>query len=83
MRWPKYAAYIFLKYFISKTNSSETYVTVNFAGEVSEWLLLNLIPLDNSLLATNITELSRLLLFLFDIVKESSKSIWSTENIIT
>jgi hypothetical protein len=36
MRWPKYAAYIFLKYFISKTNPSETYVTVNFAGEVSE-----------------------------------------------
>jgi hypothetical protein len=33
MRWPKYATYIFLKYFISKTNPNETYVTVNYGGE--------------------------------------------------
>jgi hypothetical protein len=35
MRWPKYAAYIFMKYYISKTNPSETFVAVNYAGEVS------------------------------------------------
>ncbi|UJR33986.1 hypothetical protein I4U23_021401 [Adineta vaga] len=34
MRWPKYAAYIFLEYFVSKTNPDETYVTMNFAGEL-------------------------------------------------
>ncbi|CAF3855915.1 unnamed protein product [Adineta steineri] len=34
MRWPKYGAYIFIKYFISKTDPNETYVTVNFAGEL-------------------------------------------------
>ncbi|CAF4161885.1 unnamed protein product [Rotaria socialis] len=33
MRWPRYGAYIVLKYFISKTNKSETYVTVHFDGE--------------------------------------------------
>ncbi|CAF4009183.1 unnamed protein product [Rotaria magnacalcarata] len=33
MRWPRYGAYIVLKYFISKTDKSETYVTVHFDGE--------------------------------------------------
>ncbi|CAF0739599.1 unnamed protein product [Rotaria sordida] len=33
MRWPKYASYILIKYFISKTNPDETYVTVKFDGE--------------------------------------------------
>ncbi|CAF0756523.1 unnamed protein product [Adineta ricciae] len=34
MRWPEYADYIFLEYFVSRTNPDETYVTVNFAGEL-------------------------------------------------
>jgi len=33
MHWPKYGAYMLIKYFISKTNPNETYVTVNFDGE--------------------------------------------------
>jgi len=45
MRWPTYAAYILIKYYISKTNSNETYVTVNYAGEVSEAKRLNDIQL--------------------------------------
>jgi hypothetical protein len=36
MRWPQYAAYILIKYFISKTDSNESYVTVDFAGEVRQ-----------------------------------------------
>jgi hypothetical protein len=35
MRWPKYAAYIFMKYYASKTDPNETFVAVNYAGEVS------------------------------------------------
>jgi hypothetical protein len=35
MRWPKYAAYIFMKYYVSKTDPKEAYVSVNYAGEVS------------------------------------------------
>ncbi len=45
MRWPTYAAYILMKYYISKTNPNETYVTVNYAGEVSEAKRLNDIEL--------------------------------------
>jgi hypothetical protein len=33
MSWPKYASYIFMKYYISKTNPKETYVAVDYAGE--------------------------------------------------
>ncbi|UJR13380.1 hypothetical protein I4U23_000396 [Adineta vaga] len=33
MRWPKYASYILMKYFVSKTNPEETYVSVNYADE--------------------------------------------------
>jgi hypothetical protein len=39
MRWPKYAAYIFMKYYISKTNPKETYVAVDYAGEVRRRLI--------------------------------------------
>jgi len=34
MRWPDYAAYILMKYYISKTNPNETFVAVNYAGEL-------------------------------------------------
>ncbi len=40
MHWPQYAAYILIQYYISKTNPNETYVTVNFAGEVCALLVL-------------------------------------------
>lgn len=33
MHWPKYAAFIFLQYFISKSNPEETFVTINYAGQ--------------------------------------------------
>ncbi|CAF4609040.1 unnamed protein product [Rotaria sp. Silwood1] len=33
MQWPKYASYILIKYFISKINPNETYLTVIFDGE--------------------------------------------------
>ena len=36
MRWPKYAAFIFLEYYISKSNPEETFVTINYAGQVSD-----------------------------------------------
>jgi hypothetical protein len=39
MRWPKYAAYIFMKYYISKINPNETYVAVDYAGEVRRRLI--------------------------------------------
>ena len=35
MRWPKYAAYIFMKYYVSKTDPKEAYISVNYADEVS------------------------------------------------
>lgn len=38
MRWPRYASYILLKFYISKTNASETYVGVTFADEVRDHL---------------------------------------------
>ena len=39
MRWPKYAAYIFMKYYISKTDPNETFVSVNYAGEVNRIII--------------------------------------------
>ena len=35
MRWPKYAAHLLMKYYVSKTNPHETFVLVHYAGEVS------------------------------------------------
>ncbi|CAF1580645.1 unnamed protein product, partial [Rotaria sordida] len=35
MRWPDYGSYIFMKYYVSKTNPNETYVAVDYADEVS------------------------------------------------
>ena len=73
MHWPKYATYLFLKYFISKTNPSETYITVHFAGEVRNRSVRidEFDYIDSFLLATIATELSELLLSIFDILKES------------
>ncbi|CAF3998224.1 unnamed protein product, partial [Rotaria sordida] len=33
MRWPDYGSYIFMKYYVSKTNPNETYVAVDYADE--------------------------------------------------
>ena len=57
MRWPKYATSIVIKYFISRKDLTETYVTVTFAGEVSDLFhtaTSNLL----FLLATTVTQLS-------------------------
>lgn len=81
MRWPEYAGYIFLEYFVSKTNPDETYVTVNFAGEVNEKFILEMLFFHKIFcLAPSITELWWLLLPLFDILNESGKTFPTNEN---
>ena len=61
MRWPKYAAFIFLRYYVSKSNPEETFVTVNYAGQVSAEKIhrnVHVIVVDHdSLLATNLAQL--------------------------
>lgn len=39
MRWPKYATYLFMKYYISKTNPNETFVVVDYASQVSRVII--------------------------------------------
>lgn len=58
MRWPKYATYIFMKYYISKTDPNETFVSVNYAGEVNR-IIIGFLFIFNSFvfLATNIVKL--------------------------
>jgi len=34
MIWPNYGAYILAKYYISKKNPKESFITVDYAGEV-------------------------------------------------
>ena len=74
MRWPSYGSSLLLKVFISISDPSQTFVTVDYAGEVSLSSLLSLCSKGNSL-ASSVAQLCRLFLSDVDFAEELVQSV--------